>query len=419
MILNWRVISGIVVLAYSTRSIAHDSQTTFTSDIGIGTSIPVTVNEKILLLDDLVLHSGTSPGPIKEYPNYFKHDHLSDGDSLFRLLSVDGRDSETGHISCSLNTVSLNDVEGQFIAVSHTWGTDEHTWEILINQAIFFISPQLWQFLDLVADRIPGQQLWIDALCIAQDNNHEKELQIPLMKRIYSSAEKVIAYLDSPIDFKSNDLRYSSAINTNSVLDLIGAGYHFSLPLVRLVFHQYWSRVWIVQELRLSQSKEFWWEGQIIASERMGNIAYDLMAFIEGHPSRLYHELWTKIRHDTPPPAKKQSGSLLDHVDCSTILRWHKHCKFASANQDGNRDLIELILRYRNAHCSVREDRVYAMLGLVRKELAIPVQYNISAVSLLWNIRMVTPDMSPWEIEEIGNILGVQWSSWDQFLLNS
>lgn len=262
MILNWRVISGIAVLAFSTRSIAHDSQTTSNSGFDTGTGIPVTANEQIPLLDDLVLRSDTSPGSIKEYPNYHKHDNLSDGNSLFRLLSVEGRDSETGFISCSLSTVPLNDVEGQFIAVSHTWGTDEHTREILINDATFFISPQLWQFLDLVADRIPGQQLWIDALCIAQDNNHEKELQIPLMKRIYSNAEKVIAYLDSPIDFKSNDLRYSSAINTNSVLDLIGAGYHFSLPLVRLVFHQYWSRVWIVQELRLSRSKEFWWEAK-------------------------------------------------------------------------------------------------------------------------------------------------------------
>jgi len=40
-----------------------------------------------------------------------------------------------------------------------------------------------------------GRCLWIDALCIDQNNDAEKSLQVPLMRLIYAKAQAVIIWL--------------------------------------------------------------------------------------------------------------------------------------------------------------------------------------------------------------------------------
>jgi hypothetical protein len=42
--------------------------------------------------------------------------------------------------------------------------------------------------------------MWIDAICINQDNREEKEHQIPLMAEIYSKALRVVVWLGEAED---------------------------------------------------------------------------------------------------------------------------------------------------------------------------------------------------------------------------
>ena len=45
------------------------------------------------------------------------------------------------------------------------------------------------------ATRFKERVLWIDAICINQESVEEKQLQVPLMGRVYNLAKRVIAWL--------------------------------------------------------------------------------------------------------------------------------------------------------------------------------------------------------------------------------
>jgi len=141
----------------------------------------------------------------------FKYEPLgADGDSI-PILRIEPLSYNSEHISCSLENVSLRGVETTYIALSHVWGTDYPTVKILVNSQSYHITPQLWHFLVLAAQSIPGQCLWIDAICINQSSLAEKKEQIPMMGQIYSRAVMLIAWLWGPLDGVGGDSRITAA----------------------------------------------------------------------------------------------------------------------------------------------------------------------------------------------------------------
>ncbi|PVH69169.1 hypothetical protein DL98DRAFT_439628, partial [Cadophora sp. DSE1049] len=83
------------------------------------------------------------------------------------------------HPRFGFRPVSCSVVEGPHMrllfyeAISYTWGDIEPTEEILVDGCRMKVTKSL---------------LWIDAICIDQNNNEEKEGQVPMMDKIYSHA---------------------------------------------------------------------------------------------------------------------------------------------------------------------------------------------------------------------------------------
>ncbi|KAK3903719.1 heterokaryon incompatibility protein-domain-containing protein [Staphylotrichum tortipilum] len=86
-----------------------------------------------------------------------------------------------------------------YLALSYAWGDPTPPLPlILLNSCPHPITPNLQTALTLLSRRElcnPAQQIWIDALCINQDDPLEKHAQIPLMGRIYSLATQVVVFL--------------------------------------------------------------------------------------------------------------------------------------------------------------------------------------------------------------------------------
>jgi hypothetical protein len=75
------------------------------------------------------------------------------------------------------------------------WGAEEATQVILINGQSFLVRRNLWEFLVRIqrADvkyRVP---IWIDAICIDQNDVLERNHQVSLMGLIYSEACNIMA----------------------------------------------------------------------------------------------------------------------------------------------------------------------------------------------------------------------------------
>jgi hypothetical protein len=127
-------------------------------------------------------------------------------DDMIRVIDV--HQNHTPHsttantLSGQLRVLALSD-KPKFVALSYSWGSkgkDESPYNIQIyaSGGIVEISiPETaYQAISDVRDHYEGQlTLWIDTICINQNDNSEKEIQIPLMREIYSNAEIVYVHL--------------------------------------------------------------------------------------------------------------------------------------------------------------------------------------------------------------------------------
>lgn len=120
------------------------------------------------------------------------------GDTLLargeiRLLSILG----TGN-DIELRTARHRISEGlDFDAIPYIWGASEATTILICNDVPISVTPLVFEML--VHMRLyrpyPDRPLWIDVICIDQQNKEEKAIQIPLMHKVYSQAATVIVWL--------------------------------------------------------------------------------------------------------------------------------------------------------------------------------------------------------------------------------
>lgn len=124
----------------------------------------------------------------------FQHPPLLDGSRTIRILELLPSALKWSGIQTSLRAVPLDHIP-IYEALSYTWGTEPPIHRIFCNGQNFAIRPNLFHALRRLRYRTKPRLLWIDAICIDQDNADEKNLQIPLMRSIYMSASQVLVWL--------------------------------------------------------------------------------------------------------------------------------------------------------------------------------------------------------------------------------
>lgn len=80
-------------------------------------------------------------------------------------------------------------------ALSYTWGGTEKTDTIIANGSLLGVTRNLYLALSYLRREDTDRILWVDAICIDQDNAKERNHQVRQMARIYESADAVILWL--------------------------------------------------------------------------------------------------------------------------------------------------------------------------------------------------------------------------------
>ncbi|KAI1252409.1 hypothetical protein MGN70_006984 [Eutypa lata] len=83
----------------------------------------------------------------------------------------------------------------QYAALSYCWGDPERNRVIIVDDLGIRIPQNLFEALIELRPTEGSLIIWIDYLCINQNNNSEKSWQVGLMKEIYSRADGVLAWL--------------------------------------------------------------------------------------------------------------------------------------------------------------------------------------------------------------------------------
>lgn len=120
-------------------------------------------------------------------------DVLTKETRFFHLLpGEDGSEIQTQLFAQSLLS------RPKFRALSYAWDHSRRTQTIKINGCSFTVSQDLHHALQALRRRFCTTYpvtLWVDFICINQEDTDEKNTQVPLMSAIYSGASRVIVWL--------------------------------------------------------------------------------------------------------------------------------------------------------------------------------------------------------------------------------
>ncbi|KAH7175223.1 Aldehyde/histidinol dehydrogenase [Dactylonectria macrodidyma] len=198
----------------------------------------------------------------------FIYTPLKQGEIRLLQLQWNQGNHVPGAMKCTISNHPIN--AQSFTALSYTWGTDEPSHNLLLNDEPIKIRNNLHDFL---SHALPGSSsrlsrtvgpIWIDALCISQSDKAEKASQIAQMASIYAAASRIVIWLgtadatsDTAMEFYA---RTASLWANNQLPDQ-------TIPLTDgdraavegLTRRSYWSRSWVYQEASTPRVyREFW-----------------------------------------------------------------------------------------------------------------------------------------------------------------
>lgn len=96
-------------------------------------------------------------------------------------------------------------LQSKFEALSYTWGSGTKCASIVVQGdtvAKLAVTRSLSEALQHLRDSTQSRMMWIDAICLNQEDKVEKGLQLPRMRDIYRLAYRVVVWLGSGLNQK-------------------------------------------------------------------------------------------------------------------------------------------------------------------------------------------------------------------------
>jgi hypothetical protein len=118
-------------------------------------------------------------------------------DGCIRVLRVCTRDENDASLNCRLHVADLRSTPApSYKALSYVWGRriSSHS-RITCNGVAFPVTSNCYSALRHLHAKNGTFDIWVDAICINQEDQDEKKRQIKLMGEIYSKAAATYVWL--------------------------------------------------------------------------------------------------------------------------------------------------------------------------------------------------------------------------------
>ncbi|ETN40147.1 uncharacterized protein HMPREF1541_04423 [Cyphellophora europaea CBS 101466] len=285
-----------------------------------------------------------------------------------RIIRVEP-DLERGYISCRIKETT---VESSYSALSYTWGSDREDQEtILINGQPFSVRQNLYTFLKHARKHLADKALWVDAICINQQDLEEKNRQVKMMWRIYSETREVLVWLGSKVDHVGYAIRcMQKYVNMNDAeMALTSARDDEFWDGFRAINSaMYWDRVWVIQEFTLPE------KGRIICGDRWVTFS-TFQDTIRRFDNKIHRLVLTHLVFSS-----RRSHDFADYISNIHPL-WQRRLEYEkSAKHKASANWTTLSgTRY----CQNLRDRVYGIMPLATHGSSLSVDYNLTPLELL------------------------------------
>ena len=223
-------------------------------------------------------------------------------DDEFRLLTLLPAASLSAPLRVQIFHSNVCTPQESYAALSYTWaskleGNDDSNGEVFESVDVDGHKTSLHQNLAMALRSIRlevPQCIWADAICINQSNTAERNIQVTLMRQIFSNATSVLAWLGPAAEGSDLAMNFLAHLARHSRKEHIGAwlgneGMHpcyYSTweGLRALMARNWWKRAWIVQEFALAQNVIFICGNHRLSADDLE--AADHLIFMEFTPSK-------------------------------------------------------------------------------------------------------------------------------------
>lgn len=255
-------------------------------------------------------------------------------------------------IECMLYQAFLDGADLiSYDALSYTWDGANKNFAVTVNGKSLNVTENLYLALQHLRSEHIDRVIWVDAICIDQNNIRERGHQVQQMCKIYSQAEEVVVWLgqatqETDVFMGSlQQLENHSSIHgykrshwdlsqwtTFWLLDSKGPDVELRKGLNLLLSRPWFRRVWILQEIANAKRANIWCGTKSVKSQTFA-IAPSLIGIKpERHCQAVLDIMPGQLREET----------------------WWSE----------SRDLYNLLLKFKESEASDQRDKVYALLGI-------------------------------------------------------
>jgi hypothetical protein len=216
--------------------------------------------------------------------NVARHEPLQE--FQIRLLKIHPGKPED-EMKISLITIDPDNAP-PYEALSYVWGNTSDLKTINWDDNAYFITKNLFEALGNVRSSCIERLMWVDAICINQENTLERNHQVSVMDQIYGNAKSVVIYLGRATERTGQAFRILKFFTDMSEAKgeeppwLFMHSTNTEEALQDIMRRPWFSRIWTVQEAVLAKhttlicgDHELSWRGGI---ESLRSIVFRIKA---------------------------------------------------------------------------------------------------------------------------------------------
>jgi hypothetical protein len=206
-----------------------------------------------------------NPGNMEEIASSYQYAPIV-ADQEIRVLKVEPAATFTDPIVTSIFVRKIQDVYypehplTNYQCVSYCWGTVQDVQWMLCDGQRLQITKNVDIMLRFLRKTTSLRKLWIDAICIDQNNDAEKAKQVGRMDRIYERADKVHVWLGpaAPEDKIPSAFailkNWALELRNSPIIDLTVVPAPLLASINAFFARPWFTRRWVLQEVKLAHA---------------------------------------------------------------------------------------------------------------------------------------------------------------------
>ena len=217
-------------------------------------------------------------------------------------------------IRCSLRHVAISQ-RVPYEALSYTWGSPDRCYQVECDGFYLRVTSTLQEALRTMRYPDKKRTLWIDQLCINQEDIQERNSQVTIMHLVYKHATRTVVFLGSVKEPEQPKTVLSTWKLFSELRKASESRVGDTMKECQVLFaHPWFRRVWILQEISMSNTvkiivyyngNEMTWDKLSVAAAWFGQYSPGQeFRFFQFPPSVRQHEMivttWTAMTVSGP-----------------------------------------------------------------------------------------------------------------------